>query len=136
MKEITVPAELERLEEVTAFIDQELRAHECPMKQQMQIDIAVEEIYVNIANYAYHPESGEATVRCSVGGDPLQVCIQFLDNGKPYNPLKKGDPDVSLPAEERDIGGLGIYMVKKSMDDIAYEYQDGKNILTLKKRFD
>ena len=133
MKEITVPALLEELGRVTEFVDRELEAHDCPMKVQRQVDIAVEEIYVNIAHYAYHPEIGEATVRCSVGGDPLQGMIQFMDGGKPYNPLLKEDPNVSLSAEERDVGGLGIYMVKKSMDDIAYEYENGKNILTIKK---
>lgn len=133
MKEITVPAALEELGRVTDFINEELEAQGCPLKAQMQIDIAVEEIYVNIAHYAYHPEVGEATVRCAVGGDPLQVEIQFLDSGTPYNPLAKEDPDTSLSAEERQIGGLGIYMVKKSMDHITYNYEDGKNVLTIKK---
>ena len=133
MKEITVPAALGELDRVTDFINEELEAQGCPLKAQMQIDIAVEEIYVNIAHYAYHPEVGEATVRCAVGGDPLQVEIQFLDSGTPYNPLAKEDPDTSLPAEERQIGGLGIYMVKKSMDHITYNYEDGKNVLTIKK---
>lgn len=134
MKEITVPAVLEEMDHIIEFIDRELEAYECSMKAKIQLDIAVEELYVNIANYAYNPEVGEATVRCTVGGDPLQVTIQFLDHGKPYNPLEKQDPDVTLSAEERDIGGLGIYMVKKSMDDITYDYQDGKNILTIKKK--
>lgn len=133
MKEITVPAALGELDRVTDFINEELEAQGCPLKAQMQIDIAVEEIYVNIAHYAYHPGVGEATVRCAVGGDPLQVEIQFLDSGTPYNPLAKEDPDTSLPAEERQIGGLGIYMVKKSMDHITYNYGDGKNVLTIKK---
>lgn len=133
MKEITVPAALGELGRVTDFINEELEAQGCPLKAQMQIDIAVEEIYVNIAHYAYHPEVGEATVRCAVGGDPLQVEIQFLDSGTPYNPLAKEDPDTSLSAEERQIGGLGIYMVKKSMDHITYNYEDGKNVLTIKK---
>lgn len=135
-REITVPALLEKLEEVTAFVDEQLEAHGCSMKVQMQVDIAVEEIYVNIAHYAYHPEAGEATVRLSVGGDPLQVTIQFQDGGKPYNPLAKEDPDVSLTAEEREVGGLGIFMVKNSMDDIIYEYKEGKNVLTIKKKLD
>lgn len=133
MKELTVPASLEELDRIIAFVDQELEAHDCSMKAQMQIDIAVEEIYVNIAHYAYHPEVGEATVRCSVGGEPLQVIIQFMDAGRPYNPLEKKDPDVSLSADEREVGGLGIYMVKKSMDEIGYEYAQGKNILTIRK---
>jgi serine/threonine-protein kinase RsbW len=100
----------------------------------MQLDIAVEELYVNIARYAYHPEIGNATVRCTVGGDPLQVTVQFLDGGKPYNPLLNEDPNVTLTAEERSIGGLGIYMVKKSMDEIEYQYLEEKNVLTIRKK--
>lgn len=133
MKSVTVPATLEQLDSVLDFINTQLEAADCPMKAQMQIDIAVEEIYVNIAHYAYNPEIGEATVRCEVEEDPLRVTIQFLDQGVPYNPLEKDDPDVTLSAEERDVGGLGIFMVKKSMDNIAYEYVDGKNILTIQK---
>lgn len=136
MKEITVPAKLEELDRVTEFINGELEACGCSAREQMQIDIAVEEIYVNIARYAYHSTVGTATVRCTVGGDPLQVTIQFQDEGRFYNPLEKKDPDLTLSAEERQIGGLGIYMVKKSMDDISYEYQDGKNILTIRKNLD
>ena len=133
MKELRVPARLEELDHVLNFVNAELESYECPMKAQMQIAIAVEEIYVNIARYAYHPEVGEATIRCEVGGEPLQVVIQFMDGGKPYNPLEKDDPDTTLGVEEREIGGLGIFMVKKSMDKIDYEYSDGKNILTIKK---
>ncbi len=133
MKELTVPATVEKLDTVQTFIEGELEEKGCPMKAVMQISVAVEEIYVNIAHYAYHPEVGEATVRCSVGGDPLQVTIQFLDRGKPFDPLAKPDADTTLSAEERSIGGLGILMVKKSMDDVTYEYRDGCNILTLKK---
>lgn len=132
-KEITVPASLEELDRVTDFVNEQLEAEGCLPKTRLQIDIAVEEIFVNIAHYAYHPEVGRATVRCQVGGDPLQVTIQFLDSGKPYNPLQKEDPDITLSAEERREGGLGIYMVKKSMDDIAYDYVEGKNVLTIKK---
>ena len=133
MKELTVPATLEQLETVQAFIEGELEQHGCPMKTMLQVSVAVEEIYVNIARYAYHPELGEATIRCAVGGDPLQVTIQFLDSGKPFDPLAKPDADITLSAEERQIGGLGILMVKKTMDDVLYEYKDGCNILTLKK---
>lgn len=133
MKTITVPATLEQLETIQSFISAELAAADCPMKAEIQIQVAVEEIYVNIAHYAYHPEVGEATVSCSVGGDPLQITIQFLDHGKPFNPLTKKDADTTLSAEERDIGGLGILMVKKSMDQVEYAYENGKNILTIKK---
>ncbi|GKI14739.1 histidine kinase [Oscillospiraceae bacterium] len=133
MREKTVAATLENLEQVQAFIEQELQAAGCSPKAMLQISVAVEEIYVNIAHYAYHPEVGEATVRCAVGGDPLQVTVQFLDSGKPFDPLAKPDADTTLSAEERQIGGLGILMVKKSMDAVDYRYENGKNILTLRK---
>ena len=101
----------------------------------MQIALAVEEIFVNIANYAYNPGKGNATVRVEVEKDPLTVTITFIDGGVPYDPLKKDDPDVTLSAEERSIGGLGVFLVKKTMDDVSYEYKDGKNILSIKKQF-
>ena len=100
----------------------------------MQIDIAIDELFSNIAHYAYTPDTGEATVRVEVTESPLAVIITFIDHGVPYDPLAKEDPDTTLSAEERQIGGLGIYMVKKSMDEIAYRYQDGQNILMIKKQ--
>lgn len=134
MKEINLPATTDNLENVIGFVSSELETVDCPQRAHMQIELAVEEIFVNIAKYAYRPEVGDATVRCSVEREPLRVTIQFFDHGKPYNPLAKADPDVTLPAEARDIGGLGILLVKKSMDSIDYAYQDGKNILTIKKQ--
>ena len=133
MKELTINATVENIEQVTAFVDEQLEALGCPMKAQMQIDIAIDELFSNIAHYAYNPEVGPATVRVEVNQDPLAVVVTFIDNGKQYDPLAKEDPDVTLSAEERDIGGLGIYIVKKSMDDISYEYKDGQNILRIKK---
>ena len=133
MKELTIAATVENIETVTDFVNEQLEALDCPMKAQMQIDIAIDELFGNIAHYAYNPEIGQATVRVEVVEDPLSVVITFIDNGVPYDPLAKADPDTTLSAEERDIGGLGIYMVKKSMDEISYKYQDGKNILTIKK---
>ena len=133
MKELTIAATVENIETVTDFVNEQLEALDCPMKAQMQIDIAIDELFSNIAHYAYNPDVGEATVRVEVTEDPLAVVITFIDNGVPYDPLAKADPDTTLSAEERDIGGLGIYMVKKSMDDIAYEYKDGHNILKIKK---
>ena len=99
----------------------------------MQIDIAVEEVFVNICKYAYHPDKGRAVVRVSVTDAPVQVKITFIDHGHPYDPLDKDDPDVTLSAEDRPIGGLGIFMVKQTMDAVEYEYKDGSNILTLVK---
>ncbi len=135
MNGLELEARAENLPKVLAFVDGELEQRDCPMKTQMQIDIAVEELFVNIANYAYHPEIGWASVVVEVLDDPLSVSVTFMDSGEPYDPLAKADPDTTLSAEERQIGGLGIYMVKKSMDEIAYEYKDGQNILTIKKRF-
>ena len=134
MKELTVEAKIENIEAVTDFVNKQLEALDCPMKAQMQIDIAIDELFGNIAHYAYNPEIGKATVRVEVIEDPLAVTITFIDNGVPYDPLAKADPDTTLSAEERESGGLGIYIVKKSMDDITYEYKDGQNILTIKKK--
>ena len=133
MKELTIAATVENIEVVTDFVNEQLEAFDCPMKAQMQIDIAIDELFGNIAHYAYNPEVGDATVRVEVIEDPLAVVITFIDQGVPYDPLAKEDPDTTLSAEERGIGGLGIYMVKKSMDDITYEYTDGKNILKIRK---
>ena len=100
----------------------------------MQIAVAVEEIFINIAGYAYAPDKGKDTVRVEVSEDPDTVTITFVDHGMTCDPLAREDPDISLPAEQRDAGGLGIYMNKKIMDDVACEYKDGRNILTLKKK--
>lgn len=133
MKELTVNATVENIEIVTDFVNEQLEALSCPMKAQMQIDIAIDELFGNIANYAYDPEVGPATVRVEVVDTPLSVVITFIDHGVPYDPLKQEDPDTTRAAEEREIGGLGIYIVKKSMDEISYEYKDGRNILRIRK---
>lgn len=133
MKELTIDATVENIQKVTAFVDEQLESLNCPVKAQMQIDIAIDELFGNIAHYAYNPEVGPATVRVDVLQDPLSVVVTFIDNGVAYDPLAREDPDVALTAEEREIGGLGIYMVKKSMDEISYEYKDGQNILRIKK---
>lgn len=134
MKQLTVVASVENIETVTDFVNEQLEAFDCPMKAKMQIDIAIDEIFGNIAHYAYNPDIGEATVKVEVTENPLAVIITFIDNGVPYNPLKQADPDITQSADERQIGGLGIYMVKKSMDEITYEYKDGQNVLSVKKR--
>lgn len=133
MRELTIDATVENIVRVTAFVDGQLDSLGCPVKAQMQIDIAIDELFGNIAHYAYHPGVGPATVRVEVVEEPLSVVVSFIDNGIPYDPLSKEDPDVGLPLEEREIGGLGIYMVKKSMDEISYEYKDGQNILRIRK---
>lgn len=133
MKELSIDATIEKLDEVLAFLDGELEAAECPMKEQMQLDVAVEEIFVNIASYAYEPGTGYALIRIDILEDPKRARVTFVDEGIQYDPLKKEDPDITLSAEERQIGGLGIYMVKKSMDSMSYEYKDNKNILIIEK---
>ena len=131
--ELDIEATKENLPKVMEFVERMLEAVDCPPKAGMQIDIAVEEIFTNIVNYAYAPGKGNAIVRVDVTDHPVTVSITFIDNGKPYDPLAKEDPDITLSAEERQIGGLGIFMTKQVMDDVIYEYKDGRNILTLKK---
>ncbi|MBR1758087.1 MAG: anti-sigma factor antagonist [Lachnospiraceae bacterium] len=131
--EVEIDALNENLPQVISFIEEHLDEVGCSPKIKMQIQIAAEEIFVNIANYAYRPDVGKASVRVEVSDDPLSVVITFMDHGKPFDPTKNADPDVTLSAEARDIGGLGIFMTKKIMDDVKYEYVDGRNILTLKK---
>ena len=133
MKELDIEALVDNLDAVLAFVDEQLEKADCPLKIQMQIDLAVEEIFVNIANYAYQPETGPAIVRVEVRPDASAVSITFIDHGVPYDPLAKADPDVTLPTERREIGGLGIFLVKKTMDDVRYEYVNGSNILTIVK---
>ena len=133
-EELRLEAKIDNLPTLLGFLEQKLEEAGCPMKAQMQLCVAAEEIFVNIASYAYAPGTGMATLRLSIRGEPPAVTLSFLDSGVPFNPLEKADPDVTLSAEEREIGGLGIYMTKKTMDDVRYEYRDGQNILTLVKR--
>lgn len=133
MKELKVKASIENLDRVISFIDEVLEQNDCAMKTQMQIDVAVEEIFVNIASYAYQPGEGDAIITIDILEGPVRAEITFIDSGVEYDPLKKEDPDVTLSAEERQIGGLGIFMVKKSMDDMVYNYVNGQNVLKIVK---
>ena len=131
ISELSIEATIENLEKVEEFIDENLDKCNFSTKRMNQIKISVEEIYVNIAHYAYSPNTGMAKISVDINQE-----IVFIDHGKPYNPLEKKDPDVKLKVSERQMGGLGIYMTKKLMDDISYEYSHGKNILTLKNNWD
>ena len=133
MNELTVEAIVDNVPAVTRFVDEKLEALDCPLRAQTQIDVAIDELFSNIAKYAYHPDTGPATVRVEVEKDPLAVIITFIDNGIPYDPLSTAVPDVTLSAEQRQVGGLGIYLVRKTMDEITYEYKNGQNILKIKK---
>ena len=135
MKQLTVKADVSALDQVLAFADTFLEENNCPMKIQMQIDIAIEELFVNIAHYAYPSGEGEAVIGIEADTEAKCFMITFEDSGIPYDPLKKDDPDITLSADDRPIGGLGIFMVKKSMDDMTYEYKDNKNRLTITKNY-
>ena len=132
-EELILPAKVENLDEVQAFVGERV-GEDCSPKAQMQLDLAVEEIFVNIANYAYAPGEGKAAVRVQVSEEPRRVDVTFRDRGVPYNPLEKEDPDVTALAAERKLGGLGIFLTKQLMDEVQYEYRDGQNVLTLTKR--
>ena len=136
MKELVIEADRKKLWEVQAFINEQLEAVDCPMLTQTAIDVAVEELFVNIASYAYEEDAGDVVVQVAMHEKPLSAEISFIDSGIQYDPLSKPDPDITLSVKERKKGGLGIFMVKESMDDVRYEYMDGKNILTIKKNLD
>lgn len=131
MKEITLDATKENLDTVISFIDGYLDEFGCTVKNEMMLDLAVEEIYVNIAQYSYSKKVGKVTIRVSLSEDHSQINITFIDSGIPYNPLTKEDPDVTLSSEEREIGGLGIFLIKKYTDDVRYKFSEGKNHLTI-----
>ena len=135
MQKLKVAATKDNLEVVTAFLDQVLDTSDCPLKTRLQIDLALEEMYINIANYAYAPGTGDMELQAGFSDDGTEVILILKDRGVPYDPLAKADPDVSLPADKRKIGGLGIFLVKKTMDSMSYVRKDGYNIVTMKKRF-
>ncbi|MBP5550756.1 MAG: SpoIIE family protein phosphatase [Bacilli bacterium] len=129
---LVVKAKNENLYQVMEFIDEFLEKHDCQMKAQTQIDLSIEEVFVNIANYAYGEGEGDCEIK--LGFNDGVVTLQFIDSGMPFDPLAKADPDNTLSAEDRQIGGLGIFLVKKNMDEVSYQYLDNKNILTLTKK--
>lgn len=133
MNELSVDATIENLDKIVDFVDAKLDSFDCPIKSKIEIDIALDEIFSNIVHYAYEDKVGKATIRIGQSEDKKEIIIQFIDSGVPYNPLLKEDPDVNLSAEERKVGGLGIYIVKQSMDKVEYEHKNNQNILTIKK---
>ncbi len=133
MERLEVDAKLENLDLVLGFLEQGLEKTTCTMRAKTQIAVAAEEVFVNIAHYAYGDQTGKAVIQYEIFGDPMKMKIIFTDSGIPYDPLKKQDPNIKLSAEEREIGGLGIFMVKKMMDDVEYQLIDQKNVLTITK---
>ena len=134
MKEWTFEATVDRITWLTDQVNELLESLDCSMKAQMQIDVAIDELLANIASYAYAPDKGDVTVRFDFDPHSRMVSITFIDTGVPYDPLRKPDPDVTLQAHEREVGGLGIFLVKKTMDDMIYARRDGRNELTICKR--
>ena len=133
MTKQTFPARTEELPNILGFVEETLEAYGCPMKIQMAVCVAIEEVFVNVAHYAYG--SGEGAMNLGIGFDEENRAITFrmTDKGIPFDPLKKPDPDITLSAEEREIGGLGIFITKKTMDSVTYAYENGENILTMIK---
>jgi len=134
VKEWTFEAKIDRIPWLTEQIDALLEGLDCPMKAQMQIDVAIDEWMANIASYAYGDGGGDVTVRFDYQPDDRTVALTFIDSGIPYDPLAKPDPDVTLSVDKREVGGLGIFMIKKTMDDMTYARRDGHNVLTIRKR--
>lgn len=128
-------ASFDDISRITEFVENELIKNDCPQKTIIQINIAIDEIYSNIVKYAYKNGKGPTEVRVIIQDNPKKVFIRFADSGIPYNPIIAKDPDTTLSADEREVGGLGIYMVKKTMDGLKYKYEDGQNILTIEKWF-
>ena len=130
----TFPARIEALSDVLGFVDTTLEGYECPMKIQTAVCVAIEEVFVNVAHYAYGDGEGDMTLGISFDGQSREITFRMSDKGVPFDPLKKPDPDITLSAEEREIGGLGIFITKKTMDSVAYAYENGENVLTMIKK--
>ena len=130
----TFPAKTESLSDVLGFVEQTLESFECPMKTQMAICVAIEEVFVNVAHYAYPDSEGDMTLGIGFAEESRTVTFRMADKGIPFDPLKKTDPDITLSAEDREIGGLGIFITKKTMDSLSYAYENGENILTMIKK--
>lgn len=130
---MTTEAKTEELDEVVAFVTQYLDEEGCPMKTRMEIECAAEEIFVNICYYAYPPDTGPVIISAEYRKDEKLLSVTFSDKGKPYDPLAKKDPDVAAAAQNDVLGGLGIFLTKKLMDHVSYQYLDGSNILTIQK---
>ena len=130
----TFPAKIEALSDVLGFVDQTLEEYACPMKIQMAVCVAIEEVFVNVAHYAYGEGEGDMTLGIGFDSESRNITFRMTDKGVPFDPLKKPDPDITLSAEDREIGGLGIFITKKTMDTVTYAYENGENILTMIKK--
>ena len=130
----TFPAKTESLSAVLGFVEETLEGFACPMKLQMAICVAIEEVFVNVAHYAYPDSEGDMSLQIGFDEQSRAITFRMTDRGIPFDPLKKPDPDITLSAEEREVGGLGIFIAKKTMDSLTYTYENGENILTMIKK--
>lgn len=131
---LVVEATEDSLDNVTEFIDELLEDLPCSPEARAKLDMATEEIFVNIASYAYAPDTGQATIRGSVLQEPpCTLTLIFEDSGKKFNPLEREAPNLSPAIRRRIVGGLGIFLARSMADEISYEYRDEKNILSVKK---
>ena len=130
----TFPAKVDALPDVLGFVEETLEGYECPMKIQMAVCLAIEEVFVNVAHYAYEDSEGDVNFGICFDEESREITFRMTDKGVPFDPLKKPDPDITLSAEEREIGGLGIFITKKTMDRITYVYENSENILTMVKK--
>ena len=133
MQELVVEARLENLDKVNDFVQRAISSCDCSKKSIMQLGVIVEEIFVNVVSYAYPDGVGQVAIQIEIQENPLAITLTFADSGIAYNPLENDDPNLELSVEERQIGGLGIYLVKNMVEEISYNYKDGKNILSLTK---
>ena len=130
----TFPAKTEVLSDVLGFVDQMLDSFECPMRIQTAICVAIEEVFVNVAHYAYGEGEGDMSLGIGFDEESRSITFRMTDKGIPFDPLKKPDPDITLSADEREIGGLGIFITKKTMDSVTYAYENSENVLTMIKK--
>jgi len=133
VNELELDATLENLKPVNDFIKSIVKEYKCSRRDELSLKMAIEEIYINIVNYAYAPNIGKVKINSEINQNKFSIVLKFIDEGKPFNPLEQADPDFNLDAEDRQAGGFGIFIIKDKVDDISYEYKDGKNILTVKK---
>ena len=137
MREMTVSASPDQIDAVMDFVNGQLEEMDCPEETRIDVDVAVDELLGNIVQYAYRPGTGTVTVRVDTAKNPAAVTITFADRGSPFNPLAKEAPDTtSLPARERPMGGLGLYLVQSLVDEITYARRDGQNVLTVHKEIE
>ena len=134
MTERIFPAKTDCLNDVLAFIEESMEGFECPAKTLNAVCVAIEEVFVNISDYAYKDGDGDVRISVTLNGNDRTAVFRISDKGTPFDPLKKPDPDITLAAGEREIGGLGIFIAKKTMDTVSYAYENGENVLTMTKK--